>query len=71
MERSGIRAEQHACRPTAWQPLTANDVSSSIGDRFRAQVEAHGGCLAVTDGDTTLTYRELDGWASAIAEEDR
>ncbi|MFN8518993.1 MAG: AMP-binding protein [Chloroflexota bacterium] len=66
-DAAGRSPAQHVCDPGAWRVLAPNDVESSIGERFRAQVEAHPGCLAVKDGDEALTYAELDDWTVAIA----
>jgi hypothetical protein len=51
----GERSDQHVCAAAAWRTLGPDDIDSSIGERFRAQVEAHPGCLAVKDGDVALS----------------
>ena len=48
MERADDSSGQHVCQPTAWRCLRPDDIDSSIGERFRAQVEAHPGCLAAS-----------------------
>lgn len=60
-------SEQHVCEPGTWRRLTLDDVEASIGERFRVQVDTHADCLAVRDGTLSLSYGELDDWASSVA----
>jgi amino acid adenylation domain-containing protein len=48
--------------------MPAAALRGSVPDRFRRVVAQHGGRVAVVDGPRRLTYAELDGWSSRIAQ---
>jgi amino acid adenylation domain-containing protein len=58
---------QHVCSATAFEHFPDDALDSSIVDRFELQVERHRRCLALVEGDTRLTYGELDARANAVA----
>jgi amino acid adenylation domain-containing protein len=68
-EHDPLTAEERE-RQLGWNPVTEDGVSSGskcVHDIVSAQVERTPDAVAVEVGDTTLTYRQLDDRAAAIA----
>ncbi|MEZ4596498.1 MAG: AMP-binding protein [Chloroflexota bacterium] len=64
---AGETLGQHRCDRLAGRLPAMEDVEASIGERFAAQVEAHGPCLAVRDRVSSVTYADLGAWAGGVA----
>ncbi|WP_020387123.1 non-ribosomal peptide synthase/polyketide synthase [Kribbella catacumbae] len=52
---------------TLGAPADVPEIHDTIVDRFATQVQLHADAIAVTAGDSTLTYRELDARSNALA----
>ncbi|GLZ33759.1 hypothetical protein Lesp02_59470 [Lentzea sp. NBRC 105346] len=60
--------EREVLLPPIARPVVAElDGCRSLGSRFAAMVGKHGDRVAVSCGDRSFTYRELDGLAGALA----